>query len=222
MSLTLSKPAYLSNHSIVDIRSWNRRQHFLFFREFEEPYFGVTLNIDCTNTYQLAKDTGQSFYIAYLHKILQVCNDVPALKLRMPTDNEVWSFDSIHASTTETHSNGTFRYALLPYMATYKEFSSLASQEISNVKQQDQLFSERLGQKPRLDVIHFSALPWLNFTSVSHARYFSRLDSVPKISVGQCIEHNGKKQMPVSLHLHHALADGADASEFFDRLSHII
>ena len=28
---------------IIDIEKWSRKDHFLFFRKFEEPFFGITL-----------------------------------------------------------------------------------------------------------------------------------------------------------------------------------
>jgi len=35
----------------LDISSWNRKDHFAFFKQFEEPFFGVTVPIDCTTAY---------------------------------------------------------------------------------------------------------------------------------------------------------------------------
>jgi len=207
----------LKSH-VIDIQSWRRREHFLFFRDFEEPYFGLTVTLDCTATYTESKQSGRSFYLNYLLKILQCCNEISALRLRMPTTNEVWEYEKVHASSTETKVNKTFGYALIPFHTDYLSFQELAEAEIKHVRDSEGLFSTSLGAEPRLDVIHFSALPWLNFTSVSHARFFSRLDSVPKITVGKCEQHGDRYFMPISLHLHHALADGADAAEFFKAL----
>ncbi len=36
---------------ILDINNWNRKDHFKFFNQFEEPFFGGTVQIDCTATY---------------------------------------------------------------------------------------------------------------------------------------------------------------------------
>jgi chloramphenicol O-acetyltransferase type A len=47
------------------------------------------------------------------------------------------------------------------------------------------------------NVIHFSAIPWLDFTSLSHARSYTFPDSCPKISFGKMkINENGKKPCP--------------------------
>jgi chloramphenicol O-acetyltransferase type A len=65
-------------------------------------------------------------------------------------------------------------------------------------------------------VIHFSSLPWIKFTSISHARSFSFPDSCPKISFGKISEVNGVKVMPVSIHVHHALMDGIHVGQFIE------
>ena len=60
----------------------------------------------------------------------------------------------------------------------------------------------------RPDTVHCSALPWVRFTSLSHARSFRHPDSCPKISFGQVFSEGNTLQMPVSVHLHHGLGDG--------------
>lgn len=72
------------------------------------------------------------------------------------------------------------------------------------------------------NVIHFSSLPWLEFSSISHARNYADPDSCPKISFGKMTEINDKKLMPVSIHGHHALMDGYHVSEFVERLQNIL
>jgi chloramphenicol O-acetyltransferase len=62
------------------------------------------------------------------------------------------------------------------------------------------------------NVIHFSAIPWLNFTSLSHARSYMFLIVVPKIFWQN---DNGRwwyKTMAMSIHVHHGLIDFATRS----------
>jgi chloramphenicol O-acetyltransferase type A len=65
-------------------------------------------------------------------------------------------------------------------------------------------------------------LPWLSFTSLSHARAFAFKDCIPKISFGKMQEQNGVKTMPVSIHLHHAIADGSDVGAFVEKFQEIL
>jgi chloramphenicol O-acetyltransferase type A len=65
-------------------------------------------------------------------------------------------------------------------------------------------------------------LPWIRFTSISHARSFSFKDCIPKISFGKMTEQKGVKTMPVSIHVHHAIADGSDVGLFVEKLQEIL
>ena len=66
------------------------------------------------------------------------------------------------------------------------------------------------------DIIRYSVLPWLNFTSLSHAMDAAKADSAPRITFGKITDVNGRCTMPVSIHVHHALADGLHVAQFLD------
>ena len=55
---------------ILDQSTWNRKEHFDFFRKFDEPFFGIVTEIDCTKAYQISKEKKQSFFAYYLHLML--------------------------------------------------------------------------------------------------------------------------------------------------------
>lgn len=67
-----------------------------------------------------------------------------------------------------------------------------------------------------------SALPWLNFTDLSHARCFSSADSVPKISFGKMTDIDGIKLMPISIHVHHGLMDGRQIGLFVQQFQELM
>ncbi|RYZ94686.1 MAG: chloramphenicol acetyltransferase, partial [Sphingobacteriaceae bacterium] len=64
----------------IDIENWDRKEHFEFFSKFEEPFYGVVADVDCTGTYRQAKDNGDSFYLLYMHKIATAVNDSEPLR----------------------------------------------------------------------------------------------------------------------------------------------
>lgn len=83
----------------LDISNWNRREHFHFFKSFSEPYFGLTVNVNCTALVQHCQNTKESFYLRYLHSILATVNQLEPLKLRFTTNGErVLKYQRIHAS----------------------------------------------------------------------------------------------------------------------------
>jgi chloramphenicol O-acetyltransferase type A len=197
---------------VIDIEKWSRKDHFLFFREFEEPFFGVTLRADMTKAYRKAKENGYSFFLLYLHAALVAANEVENFRMRI-NDGEVRLYDAVHASPTINRPDGTFGFSYLSYKTDFHEFVENAKAEIEKVK-------NGTGLKPAVsgeNVIHFSAIPWLDFSAISHARSFSFPDSCPKISFGKMTEFQGKWTMPISIHVHHALVDGYHVGLFVEK-----
>ena len=63
---------------IIDIATWNRKEHFEHFSAFDDPFFGVTVNVDCTRAYREAKNKGVSFSLLLLHRIITAAAKVEA------------------------------------------------------------------------------------------------------------------------------------------------
>jgi chloramphenicol O-acetyltransferase type A len=202
----------------IDLATWNRRDHFHFFRQFEEPFFGVSLNIDVTRAYQKAKELDTSFFLYYLHASLVAANSVEAFRRRIENETEVVLYDSINASPTINRPDGTFGFGYMSYHADYQQFALDAKKEVERVQASTGLELTASND----NVIHYSSLPWLSFTSLSHARAFAFKDCIPKISFGKMQEQNGVKTMPVSIHLHHAIADGSDVGAFVEKFQEIL
>ena len=197
----------------LDLNSWNRKEHFLFFKQMDEPFYGITTTIDCTQAYAKAKVLGISFFSYYLHKTLSAVNAVENFRYRIIED-EVYVFDVIDASATVMREDTTFGFSYMPFTEDINEFTQIVQTEIERMQTTTGVFTREYPD----NLIHFSALPWINFTSLSHARSFTWPDSCPKISVGKLTEENGKKSMPISVHVHHSLADGYHVGLFLEKL----
>lgn len=202
---------------LIDLDNWNRKEHFLFFSKFDEPFFGVTVKVDCTIAYQKAKEKGVSFFLYYLYRALKAANEVENFRYRI-IENQPYDYATTNASPTINRPNGTFGFAYINYFENENKFYEYALQEIENVKKTSSLMPSISGE----DVIHFSAIPWIDFTSISHARNFSHPDSCPKISFGKMTENNGQKEMSVSIHVHHALMDGYHVGLFIEKFQSLL
>jgi chloramphenicol O-acetyltransferase type A len=193
----------------LNLNTWNRKEHFQFFKQMEEPFFGITTRIDCTKAYAKSKELGVSFFTYYLHKTLIAVNAIPNFRYRI-IDDEIYIFDTIDASATIFREDKTFGFSLIEYNENLTAFAEIAKREIERVKNTTGLITRDF----EINLIHFSAVPWVDFTSYSHARSFSWLDSCPKISFGKLVEENNKKTMAMAIHVHHGLMDGYHVGEF--------
>ncbi|MCL9804019.1 chloramphenicol acetyltransferase [Flavobacterium amniphilum] len=198
----------------LDVNNWNRKEHFEFFSQMEEPFFGFTIPLDCTEAYQKAKDLDMSFFIYYLHKTLVSVNAIECFRYRIE-NGEVFVYDKINVSATIMREDKTFGFSFIEFDEDIQKFNLNAKNEIERIQNTTGLFTREFND---VNLIHFSAVPWINFSGVSHARGFSYPDSCPKIAFGEMTEDNGKKTMPFSIHAHHGLMDGYHVGLFLERM----
>ena len=199
--------------TLLDIENWPRKEHFLFFKQFGEPFFGLTVQIDCTKAYETSKQLGTSFFVYYLHKTIVAVNTIECFRYRI-LDDAVYIYDTIDVSATIMRADNTFGFSLMEYSPDFDVFAANAFQEIERIQNTSGLFTREF---PNDNLIHFSAIPWINFSSLSNARNYTFPDSCPKISFGKMtIGKDGKRTMPMSIHAHHALMDGFHVGQFVD------
>ncbi|MBF9255649.1 chloramphenicol acetyltransferase [Pontibacter sp. 172403-2] len=201
----------------LNISEWERKDHYHFFSQFEEPFFGITVQIDCTRAYAQAKKNSRSFFLHYLYRALRAANTVEAFRYRI-IGGKVYAFGQVNASSTISRPNHTFGFAYMDYEEDESGFYEKAREAIKCVQQSEGLIPAVSGE----NVIHFSAVPWIDFTSMSHARSFSFADSCPKVSFGKVTEKNGVRTMPVSVHVHHGLADGYHVGLFVEEFQRLM
>jgi len=203
----------------IDFENWNRREHFEFFCKFDEPFWGINSEVDCTQAYRNAKAAGVPFFLWYLYRSLKAVNAVNELRYRI-LDGQVVCYDQIHSSATINREDGTFGFSFIEYKENDAEFYEAAEAEIAAVRACSGL--RMTGETERLDSIHYSALPWFRFTGLTHARHFAIPDSAPKISFGKATEEQGKLMMPVAIFVHHGLADASHVAEHMDEFQNLL
>ena len=203
--------------TLLDIENWNRKDQFRFFSRFEEPFFGITVQVDCTRAYHTSKKNNYSFFLYYLYASLKAANETEPFRYRIENE-QVYVYDQVNASPTINRPDGTFGFSYMDYHPDFSVFTGHAKKVIEEVRNTTGLIPAVSGE----NVIHYSSIPWLNFTSLSHARSFSFNDSCPKISFGKMTEQNNILQMPVSIHVHHALMDGFHVAQFTDRFQELL
>ena len=197
----------------IDISTWNRKEHFEFFCTFEEPFFGITTSIDMTIAYEKAKAMKIPFFVYYLHKTIAAINQVENFRYRIE-ENEVVLYDEIDASATIIREDKTFGFSFMKFHSDIQDFAKIAQIEIERIQITPRLFTREFPE----NIIHFSAVPWINFTGLTHSRKYTLKDSCPKVSYGKLVEENGKKSMALSVTVHHGLVDGYHIGLFIEAL----
>ncbi len=196
----------------LDMDTWNRIEHFKFFSSFDEPFFSLVTNVDCSNALNYSRSTGVSFFALYLHNSLKAVNEIEEFRYRI-NEGRVIVYDIINASPTIGRGDGTFGIGFIPYSPKMEDFIIDLEKAKATIKGSSGIMLNK--ETNRSDVIQYSSIPWVSFTDLSHPRNYNTGDSIPKISFGKVTELNGRFFMPVSVFVHHGLMDAYHIGRFF-------
>lgn len=199
----------------LDLERWPRRATFEFFQGFDKPYFDICAPLEVGPLVDFVRarpDT--SFFLAYLYLSLRIANESEPFRYRL-SEGRVLVHDRIHAGTTIPIADERFDFAYLDYDEDFGRFHAAAREAMARARASGGRMEAR---DDRTDLIHYSAVPWVSFTSLSHARNWGREDSVPKIVFGKVSDQNGRRFMPVSVEVHHALMDGLHVGRYLEKL----
>jgi chloramphenicol O-acetyltransferase type A len=198
----------------LDTTTWARREVFEFFRGFDKPYFNICTQLDVTRLLALLRTRSDvSLMLAYHYFALRVANEIEPFRYRL-REGKVIVHDVIHGGTTVLLPNENFTLAYFDYTEDFEKFIGAADRAVKEVVSGGGAFKP----DPSDDRIHFTTLPWVSFTSFSHARNWGREDSVPKIAFGKFIKENQRTLLPFSVEVHHALMDGLHVGRYVNRL----
>lgn len=148
--------------------------------------------------------SGLVFQLA-LYALLRAANGVPQLRQRVRND-EVIEYDSLAVMTPVMTVGEGFRQVWCDNAPEFTAFSAAATPKI--------VAARETSPAPLIvDGEHFicaSCLPWLHFTSMTHAEYAVGA-AVPALTWGKL--QNGV--IPVAGRFNHAFVDGLHASRFY-------
>lgn len=195
----------------IDQDSWPRRDYYRYFGSFDDPFFGVVVNVDCTAAYDYCKKQDISFFLYYMYHSAKATNQVENFRSRI-IDGDIYLFDIVHPSTTVAREDHSFGFALFEYNDNFEALCANAKKQIAQVQTYTGLLIEE--NASRVDVVHCTTTPWFSFTGVKHEKSIRCGESIPKFAFGKFFEQQGKRLMPVSINAHHGLVDGYHVGQY--------
>lgn len=201
----------------LDVANWSRRDLFQFFIGYDNPYFNICLRLDVTQALTwLRRRPKVSVSLANHYFALRVANEVEPFHYRLQGE-QVLIHEVINGGTTVLLPDESFTFAYFDYHDDFDEFMKGAQESVAQT-----IARPTFEPTPRDNLIYFTTLPWLSFTSFAHARKRGRGDSVPRIAFGKFVKENDRTLLPFSVEVHHALMDGLHVGRYVNRLQEVL
>lgn len=205
------------NFTEVDIEAWPRRTTYEFFQAFEDPFFNFSANIDVTAVYDFCKTNGLRFSLTTLYYSLVAANEIREFRMRL-VDGRLVEFHRIHGTQTILNDDETFSFAYFEMKDDVFEFNragELALEKYKSLKTFDV-------ETDRRDLIYYSVIPWVSFTSFKHASRLDKTRTIPRVVFGKMFEDGGRRLMPLSVEANHIVMDGLHVGKLFNRFQELV
>ncbi len=196
----------------IDLSTYPRKAHFEQFCRMKNPYFGVTVPVDVTRLVAYCKEADVSFTLAFLHAAALAADEIPEFRRRIH-GQQIWEYEECPTSHIELTENDTYCYCTLRHHMPKEDYFRIAEQARAEAR-----VRASVEDGDDAEQLYFvTCLPWLSYTSLLQP---TDADSNPRISWGKYeTDATGRRMMPVSVLLHHALADGLHVARFFEALT---
>jgi chloramphenicol O-acetyltransferase type A len=197
----------------LDTEAWNRRHLFQLFKDYDNPCFNVCADVDVTPLFELVRERGLSFSVTYHFLSTKTANEVEPFRYRLRGER-VLVHERVHAGAIVLLDDESFTFVYLDYTEDFGAFHASGRAIVERARVEPPSLDARVGQD---NLIYHSVIPWVSFTSISHARDSRQQSGIPKVAFGKWREVGGRVLMPVSVEAHHALLDGLHVGRFFER-----
>ena len=201
----------------IDMKSWPRREHFHFFSAMDYPHFNLCANVDITRLHSFLKKHGMPFFSAVLYLSARAANSIKEFHYRI-RDNRIVEHEKINPAITVLGRDEVFGYCTIEYRPEAGEFLAKAAAVIAEAK-----INPTIAEDPtRDDVLYYTCIPWISFTSLTHPINLHPVDSIPRIAWGKYYSAGGRVLLPHSVQAHHGLMDGLHVGRYLSLFQELL
>ncbi|MBS5702412.1 MAG: chloramphenicol acetyltransferase [Butyricicoccus pullicaecorum] len=202
-------------YQIVQPSTWPRAMHCSIFRQYAQPMYSVSFDLDITAFLPWIRQNSWPFTPAMVYAVTRCANLVEAFRYRF-VDGEIALYDKIDTSFTYIDpGKELFKVVNVPMQDSMADYVRLAT---ATIDAQDVYFTGPMGN----DIYQFSAFPWVSFTHISHTDSGKKDNATPLFDWGKFYERDGRVLLPFSVQVHHSFVDGIHIGQFAEILQNYL
>lgn len=199
------------NYKIVDLNQWERGELFQFYIDKMRIVMSLTVDVDVAPLAAFAKKSGLKFYPLMIWVVSKVVNSHEEFKYSWDAEGNLIQWDVLSPSYADFHKEDeNFTKMATPFSEDLFEFHSRFVQDRKTYRNVRAVVENQ--PKNFFDV---SCLPWVRYRHFDVHVFDEGKFLAPVITWGKYEEEHGKLVMPLTMNIHHAVADGFHLSRFF-------
>lgn len=209
-----------SQFHIIDKSTWERSVYFDYYYNQIKCKYNLNANLDITRLVAAQKAKGLRFFPVMLYVIMKAVNRNKEFRMSFDEDGQLGYWDEVVPSYTLFHpETKTFTDIWSEYSADFDTFYQTIVADIEAYRNVTGVIKARPGQPANFCPV--SCLPWLSYTAFAQDTYTESKLLFPLIKFGKYFEADGRIQIPVSVFVSHAVADGYHTCKLINDMQEI-
>lgn len=202
---------------LIDLENWERRDCFNHFFTIAKSTYSLTVNMDITNLIGFIRERNYRLYPTFTWIVSRAINNHIQFRMGLNINKSLGYYDTVSPDYAVLNERTQIMDSLCtPYKEEFLVFYKHMVSDIENYK------TKEIHTQKYSNSFIVSCLPWLNYTSFTATNESQYPFLFPMVTWGKYRESEGKILMPLTLQIHHAVADGYHCSLFYNDIEQII
>ena len=206
------------NYTLVNLNEWGRGSLFKFYIDKMRIVMSLTADVNVTNLRAYSKKNNLNFYPLMLWVVSKIINSHDEFKYSWDDAGNLIKWDFVSPSYIDFHADDeNFVKMVTEYSDDLFEFCSRVDKDRQRHKNVQAIL---VNQPPNF--FDVSCLPWIKYSHFDIHVFDEGKFLAPVITWGKFEEKDGKLIMPLTMNIHHAVADGFHLSRFFNEVQELM
>lgn len=206
------------NYTFVNLNEWSRESLFKFYIDKMRIVMSLTVDVNVTNLRAYSKKNNLNFYPLMLWVVSKIINSHDEFKYSWDDAGNLIKWDFVSPSYTDFHADDeNFVKMVTEYSDDLFEFCSRVDKDRQRHKNERAIL---FNQPPNF--FDVSCLPWIKYSHFDIHVFDEGKFLAPVVTWGKFEEKDGKLIMPLTMNIHHAVADGFHLSRFFNEVQELM
>ncbi|NLK95759.1 MAG: chloramphenicol acetyltransferase CAT [Clostridiales bacterium] len=194
----------------IDMETWSRKDCFNHFSTVAQSTYSITVDVDITKLMEHVNDKKLRLFPTFTWIVASAINNHEEFRMGYDENgnlgifNEVYPYYSVMDEDTKVMDT-----LCTPFKREFKEFYK------NMIEDTESYGREKKKTKWYPNYFIASCIPWMSYSSFTASNESGNAFFFPMVTWGKFHEVNGNIVMPLTLQIHHAVADGYHCSLFY-------
>ncbi|NMS89224.1 chloramphenicol acetyltransferase [Clostridioides difficile] len=202
----------------IDLNEWSRGKLFKFYIDNMRIVMSLTVDIDVTKLIEFTKSNNLKFYPSMIWVVSKIVNAHDEFKYSWDSDGNLIKWEYISPSYVDFHKEDeNFTKLVTSFSDDLFKFHKIFM--IDKVECQN---NRAIVENQPPNFFDVSCLPWVKYKHFDVHIFDEGKFLAPVITWGKYEMEHGNYIMPLTMNIHHSVADGFHLSRFFNEVQELI